>query len=270
MVKTIPEGVRSHKPGHKYIRRIISDFDRYIIYRILFFQTGAFMGDYFIYYGLTLIALIVTLGAQIYISASWSKYSRVASCRGISGAMAARMMLDRYGLRNVGVTKINGNLTDHYDPRSKQIRLSAAVHDGTSIAAVAVACHECGHAVQDSEEYAFLRFRSALVPVTRVSSYLGYIAIVVGILFSSYTFIYVGIIAELVILLFGLVTLPVEFNASRRALAEIKDSNFLVDSEYSGARTMLTAAALTYVAGVIASLLQVLRLIAIFGRKNRR
>ena len=228
------------------------------------------MKDIFIYYGLTAIALIITLGAQFYISVSYSKYSKIAASRGFTGAMAARTVLDRHGLRDVSVSQVAGSLSDHYDPRKKQVRLSNAVYGGSSIASIAVACHECGHAIQDSENYTFMRIRSALVPVTRISSYLGYLAIVIGCIFSSYTLIYIGIIAEVVILLFQLITLPVEINASRRALEEIKELNFLVDREYSGGRTMLTAAALTYVASVVTALLQIFRLLAIFGRRQSR
>ena len=228
------------------------------------------MKDIFIYYGLTAIALIITLGAQFYISVSYSKYSKIAASRGFTGAMAARTVLDRHGLRDVSVSQVAGSLSDHYDPRKKQVRLSNAVYGGSSIASIAGACHECGHAIQDSENYTFMRIRSALVPVTRISSYLGYLAIVIGCIFSSYTLIYIGIIAEVVILLFQLITLPVEINASRRALEEIKELNFLVDREYSGGRTMLTAAALTYVASVVTALLQIFRLLAIFGRRQNR
>ena len=228
------------------------------------------MKDIFIYYGLTAIALIITLGAQFYISVSYSKYSKIAASRGFTGAMAARTVLDRHGLRDVSVSQVAGSLSDHYDPRKKQVRLSNAVYGGSSIASIAVACHECGHAIQDSENYTFMRIRSALVPVTRISSYLGYLAIVIGCIFISYTLIYIGIIAEVVILLFQLITLPVEINASRRALEEIKELNFLVDREYSGGRTMLTAAALTYVASVVTALLQIFRLLAIFGRRQNR
>ena len=228
------------------------------------------MKDIFIYYGLTAIALIITLGAQFYISVSYSKYSKIAASRGFTGAMSARTVLDRHGLRDVSVSQVAGSLSDHYDPRKKQVRLSNAVYGGSSIASIAVACHECGHAIQDSENYTFMRIRSALVPVTRISSYLGYLAIVIGCIFSSYTLIYIGIIAEVVILLFQLITLPVEINASRRALEEIKELNFLVDREYSGGRTMLTAAALTYVASVVTALLQIIRLLAIFGRRQNR
>lgn len=228
------------------------------------------MDNIYLYYGLTVVALIITLSAQLFISASYAKYSKLLSRRGISGAEAARMMLNHYGLYDVSITQVPGSLTDHYHPKKKQVNLSNSVYNGTSIASVAVACHECGHAVQDSEGYSFMRIRSSLVPITRISSYLGYFAILIGCVFSSYSFIYIGIIAEVVILLFQLVTLPVEINASKRALKEIKEEHLLFDEEYSGGKIMLIAAALTYVASVITSLLQIARLLAIFGKKKRK
>lgn len=229
------------------------------------------MNETMIYYGLTLLALIITLGAQMFISASYSKYSKVRTKRGLTGGQAARLMLDRNGLRDVTVTPVEGTLTDHYDPRKKTVRLSRNVYSGNSVAAVAVACHECGHAVQDSKGYAMMKIRSALVPVTNLASRAGYIAILVGLIFGSYTFVYAGILAEAVILLFQLVTLPVEINASRRALAQIKDSGLLAVDEYPQGRTVLAAAALTYVAGVVSVLLQILRLVILFGgRRDRR
>lgn len=229
------------------------------------------MNDTMIYYGLTLIALVITMGAQMFISASYSKYSKIRTKRGLTGEQAARLMLDRNGLRDVTVTSVEGTLTDHYDPRKKTVRLSRNVYSGNSVAAVAVACHECGHAVQDSKGYAMMKIRAALVPVTNLASRAGYIAILVGLILGSYTFVYAGILAEAVILLFQLVTLPVEINASRRALAQIKDSGLLAVDEYPQGRTVLAAAALTYVAGVVSVLLQMLRLIVLFGgRRNRR
>ena len=223
--------------------------------------------DFLIYYGLAFVSIIITLGAQIYVSSSYSRYSKVPSSRGITGAQAARYMLDSNGLRNVSVVPVAGTLTDHYDPKTKQVRLSQKNFTEASVAAVAVACHECGHAMQDQEQYAFMRFRSALVPVTRISTYVGYIAILIGCLVFE-PLIYVGIIAEVVILLFQLVTLPVETDASRRALQQIEGSNLLVEGEVKSGKVVLRAAAMTYVASVITSLIQVLRLLAIFRRRD--
>ena len=224
--------------------------------------------DILIYYGLPIIAFIITLGAQIYISSTYSKFSKVAAARGITGAEAARAMLDRHGLRDVAIAAVSGTLTDHYDPKTKVVRLSQSNYSSSSVAAVSVACHECGHAIQHAENYSLMRFRSSLVPVTQISSYVGYIAILIGCIFGSLRIIYIGILAEMVILLFQLVTLPVEIDASRRALADITESYLLYAEEYDGSKKVLTAAALTYVAGVLSALLQVVRLIAIFGRRR--
>ena len=224
-----------------------------------------------VYYGITAAALIVALGAQLYISAVYAKYSKISSGRAVTGAQAAEMMLRRNGLSGVKVVSAEGTLTDHYDPRTKTVRLSRRVYADNSVASVAVACHECGHALQDSESYAAMRLRSSLVPVTNFASGAGYFSILLGLLLGSYTFIYVGIVAQAVILLFQLVTLPVEINASRRALANIQSCGLLPQEKYSQGKTVLRAAALTYVAGVVTVLLQMARLILIFGSgRNRR
>lgn len=226
------------------------------------------MGNMLVYYGITIAALVITLAAQVFVSSAYSRYSKVMTSRGLTGAEAARLMLDRSGLSDVSVGAVAGNLTDHYDPRTKTVNLSQGIYSGRSVASVAVACHECGHAVQDSKGYALMRLRSALVPVTNLASRAGYIAILIGVLLSSYTIIKIGILAEAVILLFQLVTLPVEINASRRALAGIKEWGFLDEEERPKGRKMLTAAALTYVAGVLSALLQVLRLVLMFRRRD--
>ena len=174
--------------------------------------------DYlFIIYGLPIIALIITLIAQGFVSSSYSKYSKVKNERGITGREAARYLLDKHGLSDINVVETNGYLTDHYDPRSKVIRLSRSVYNDTSIAAVSVACHECGHAIQDKEGYTFLKIRSALVPIVNFSSYAGYFAILFGCLFGALDLIWLGILAEVVMLFFQVITLPVETNASKLA-----------------------------------------------------
>ena len=166
--------------------------------------------DYlFIIYGLPIIALIITLIAQGFVSSSYSKYSKVKNERGITGREAARYLLDKHGLSDINVVETNGYLTDHYDPRSKVIRLSRSVYNDTSIAAVSVACHECGHAIQDKEGYTFLKIRSALVPIVNFSSYAGYFAILFGCLFGALDLIWLGILAEVVMLFFQVITLPV-------------------------------------------------------------
>lgn len=224
--------------------------------------------EYFIMYGLTFIAMIITIGAQCFVSGSYGKYSKIKNDRNITGYEAARLVLDKNGLDDIKVVETSGYLTDHYDPSNKVIRLSSNVYKNASIGAVAVACHECGHAIQDKENYSFLRFRSFLVPFVNFSSYAGYLALLVGMLFGSLNFIWLGIGLECVILLFQIITLPVEINASKRALRELDYSHMLNSNELSGGRTMLTAAALTYVASITTSLIQILRLILMFGRKE--
>lgn len=225
--------------------------------------------DYlFIIYGLPIIALIITLIAQGFVSSSYSKYSKVKNERGITGREAARYLLDKHGLSNIDVVETSGYLTDHYDPRSKVIRLSRSVYNDTSIAAVSVACHECGHAIQDKEGYTFLKIRSALVPIVNFSSYAGYFAILFGCLFGALNLIWLGILAEVVILLFQVITLPVEVDASKRALQELENAKFLNSNELKHGKTMLTAAALTYVASIATTIIQILRLFLMFGRDN--
>lgn len=225
--------------------------------------------DYlFIIYGLPIIALVITLIAQGFVSSSYSKYSKVKNERGITGKEVARYLLDKNGLSEVDVVETTGYLTDHYDPRSKVIKLSRSVYNDASIAAVSVACHECGHAIQDKVGYTFLKIRSALVPVVNFSSYAGYFAILFGCLFGALNLIWVGIFAEVIILLFQIITLPVEVNASKRALQELESANFFNSNELKHGKTMLTAAALTYVASIATTIIQILRLFLMFGRNN--
>ena len=222
--------------------------------------------DYlFINYGLTLIAFLVVIAAQIFVSSSYSKYSKIGNKRKISGAEAARILLDKHGLKNVYVVETKGYLSDHYDPSRKVIRLSTSNFNGESVGAVAVAAHECGHAIQDKENYTFMRIRAALVPLVNFSSFAGYIAIVLGIIFSLINLVWVGIALEIIILIFQLITLPVETNASARALKELESTDLLTPTELTQGKTMLTAAAMTYVASVASTLLEILRLVLIFG-----
>ena len=227
-----------------------------------------FMDYYFISYGLTIGAMIIVLTAQVFVSGCYNKYSKIRNIKGITGGEVARDVLDNNGLGDVDVVETGGNLTDHYDPKRNVARLSRSVYHGDSIASVAVACHECGHAIQDKNGYLFMRIRSSLVPIVNISSYAGYFAIMFGILASSFNLIWTGIILEMVILLFQIITLPVEFDASRRALVELEKYNFLNSDELEQGKVMLTSAALTYVAGVASTLLQILRLILLFGRRD--
>lgn len=224
--------------------------------------------DWMVVYGLTFISLIITMMAQAFVSTSYSKYSKIKNERGITGAEAARYILDKNGLNNVYVVETGGYLTDHYDPTKKVIRLSRNVYRDASIGAVAVACHECGHAIQDKENYKFMRIRSSLVPIVNFSSYAGYFAIMFGLLFSSQNLIWLGIITEIIILLFQVITLPVEINASKRALTELDYSHMFNSKELKQGKTMLTAAALTYVASIATTIIQILRLILMFGRRD--
>ena len=224
--------------------------------------------DWMVVYGLTFISLIITMAAQAFVSSSYSKYSKIKNERGITGAEAARYILDKNGLNNIYVVETGGYLTDHYDPTKKVIRLSRNVYRDASIGAVAVACHECGHAIQDKENYKFMRIRSSLVPMVTFSSYAGYFAIMFGLLFSSQNLIWLGILTEIIILLFQVITLPVEINASKRALTELDYSHMFNSKELKQGKTMLTAAALTYVASIATTIIQILRLILMFGRRD--
>lgn len=219
-------------------------------------------------YGLTIIALVITVSASIFVNVSYKKYSKVMNERAITGCEAARYILDKNDLKNIKVVETKGNLTDHYDPSSKVIRLSTDIYNKASVGAVAVAAHECGHAIQDKDGYTFMRIRSALVPITNFASYAGYFAILIGFIVSSINLIWLGIIMEVVILLFQLVTLPVEINASKRALKELDYSHLLNSKELSKGKVMLTAAALTYVASVMAAVLEILRLLLIVTRSG--
>lgn len=226
------------------------------------------MDYYFINYGLTFIGLIITLAAQAFVSSSYSKYNKIKNKRNITGCEAARAILDKNGLRNVKVQETSGYLSDHYDPSNKVIKLSSSNYHSNSIGAVAVACHECGHAIQDKEGYIFMIIRSQIVPIVNFASYAGYIAIVLGVIFGSTNLIWIGILSEVAILIFQIITLPVEIDASKRALKELDYSHFLDSNELRGGRTMLTAAALTYVASIATTLLQIFRLILLFGRRD--
>lgn len=224
--------------------------------------------NYLISYGLVILGSIITLVAQIFISSCYASYKKVKNDKGITGKDMARYILDKNGLSNIKVVETNGELTDHYDPSGKVIKLSKHIYNDATIASIAVAAHECGHAIQDKEGYLPIRIRAFLVPFVNFSSYAGYIAIVLGIFFGSTNIIWLGIFFELAILLFQIITLPVEINASRRALVQLKEHDAIMKKEVSGSKLMLVAAASTYLASVATTLLQILRLILIFG--NRR
>lgn len=226
------------------------------------------MNDFYIYYGITIITLLITLGASAYIRFNYARFGKILNKKKISGRDAAQAILDKNGLSNVYIVETKGNLTDHYDPGRKVIRLSSEVYHGESISSVAVAAHECGHAIQDKVGYAFMKIRSKLVPIVNISSKAGYIIIIIGIVMQSLNLIWTGIILECAILLFQLVTLPVEIDASKRALNELESLYLLGSEGLSGAKKVLKAAALTYVASVASAALSILRLMLIYG-KNR-
>lgn len=220
-------------------------------------------------YALPLIGFLITFVAQIYVNNSYNKYKFQSLQKNITGKEVARKILDQNGLKNIQIVAIKGNLTDHYDPKKKQVCLSHDIYNGDTIAAASVAAHECGHAIQDKEKYLFLRIRSAIVPFVNFSTKIGYGVIIIGIIFGFTKIALIGLILLLAMLLFQIVTLPVEFNASKKAKKQLINLNLIDDTELSDSKTMLNAAALTYVASLITTLLQILRLAMLsFGRRD--
>ena len=215
-------------------------------------------------------ALIFSLIAQLMVKGAFSKYSGVRNSRGYTGADAARAILDRNGLSYIRIEHINGELTDHYDPGANVIRLSDSVYNNDSVAAVGVAAHEAGHAVQYAEGYGPIKVRSAIIPITQFGSNLSTPLVIFGIIFSSNVLITAGILLFCTVVLFQAITLPVEFNASGRALKVLREEHFLDDDEMKGAKSVLTAAALTYVAAMFSALASLARLLLIRNRNNTR
>ncbi|MGI6117964.1 MAG: zinc metallopeptidase [Bilifractor sp.] len=232
------------------------------------------MGGYGYYWGfdwtylLIIVGFIFSLAVQGSMQSTFNKYSRIRSMSGLTGARAAEVILQSEGITNVRIEHISGNLTDHYDPRTKVVRLSDSVFQSTSLAAVGVAAHECGHAIQDARDYAPLRVRSNLVPAANIGSNLSWPLFLIGLIFSIRPLIYVGIVLFCGALLFQLVTLPVELNASHRALQKLQGTGIMRPEELSGSRKVLKAAAMTYVAAVCVSLLQLLRLLILARRDD--
>lgn len=217
-------------------------------------------------YILIIIGVIITLAASAKMNSAFRRYSRVRSHSGLTGAQAATKILNYAGIYDVVVERVSGNLTDHYDPRSKVLRLSDATYNATSVAAIGVAAHECGHAMQDKEAYAPLKLRGSLVPVANIGSNLSWVFIILGIVMgANQTLLNIGILLFSLAVIFQLVTLPVEFNASSRALRVLKDSVMMYDDEVEDTRKVLSAAALTYVASAAAAILSLLRLVILFG-----
>ncbi|MGX4598753.1 zinc metallopeptidase [Faecalimicrobium sp. JNUCC 81] len=212
-------------------------------------------------------AILFTMYAQFKVSSTTSKYLRVNAQRGYSGEQVARKILDSNGLYNVSIEMVRGHLSDHYDPRRKVVRLSQDIYYGTSITSISVAAHECGHAIQHAKGYMPLNFRSALVPVVNFSSNISWLLIALGFIMRG-PFLQIGILLFAASVLFQLVTLPVEFNASNRAVVQLANLGIVDDREKKQSRDVLTAAALTYVAAALTSVLQLLRLLAIANRNN--
>lgn len=227
------------------------------------------------YVVLVLPCVIFAMWASSSVNSTFNKYSKQYSSRGITGAQAAERVLRANGVTGVRIERVAGNLTDHYDPKTNVIRLSDNVYASTSTAAIGVACHEAGHAVQYAQNYGPIKLRAAIIPVTNIGSKLAMPLILIGLLLSflglvSFVFVYLGIACFGLSLVFQLVTLPVEYNASRRAMQTIESSEILTAEEQKGAKKTLSAAALTYVAATAVSLAQLLRLLLIFGGNRRR
>lgn len=219
---------------------------------------------------IVLPALIFTLWAQIKVNSSFNKYSAVRVRSGLTGERAARIILDANGLQHVKIERVRGSMTDHYDPRTNTVRLSETVGDVSSIAAIGVAAHEVGHAIQHAKGYFPIKVRTAIIPVTRFGSMLAMPLFILGLILANDVFLLFGIVLYATVTLFQLVTLPVEFNASRRALATLKARDMLYGEELKGARSVLSAAAMTYVAALATSLLTLLRLLVIAGGAGNR
>ena len=220
-------------------------------------------------YFLLIIGMLLSMAASARVKSTFAIYSRVRSTSGLTGADAARRILHMAGITDVTVVPIAGSLTDHYDPRNKQLALSQDVYDRTSVAAIGVAAHECGHAIQDAQNYVPLNLRSAIVPVANIGSTLSWPLFLAGLILSIRPLLTLGILLFSFAVLFQLVTLPVEFNASARALKMLGSSGMLGTDEVKGAKKVLTAAALTYVAALASSILQLLRLIILAGGRDR-
>lgn len=210
---------------------------------------------------LVIIVILIPLIAQIGVSSNYQKYKRVKNTKELTGYDVARKILDENGLEDIYIVETRGELTDHYDSTKKVVRLSSDIYHGKTVAAMSVASHECGHAIQDKDGYTFMRIRSAIFPIVNVATSISYWIILLGFLFELLDLIYIGIALTCLGLLFQIVTLPVEFDASKRAGVFLKEYNLATEDESKGVKKMLGAAAMTYVAGVLASALQILRLI---------
>ena len=221
-------------------------------------------------YILIIIGVLLSLAASTKVKSTFGRYSQVRSLSGLTGAQTAERILRQAGIYDVGIARVSGDLTDHYDPSSKTLRLSDSVYGSTSVAAVSVAAHECGHAIQHANAYAPLTIRSAIIPAANIGSAISWPLILIGLLIPRVDYlITLGIILFSLVVVLQFVTLPVEFNASRRAMAILEGSGYLYPDELKGARSVLTAAAMTYVAAMVSASLQLLRLVLLFGNRRR-
>ena len=227
------------------------------------------MGFDWYYLVLVVPAMLLALWAQFKVNSTFRRYAQVPSLRQLTGAQAAETVLRQNGVTGVRIERVSGNLTDHYDPRQNVIRLSDGVYGSTSCAAIGVAAHEAGHAVQYAQEYTPIKVRQAIIPVTRIGSMMSWPLLIIGLVLSSGILIDIGLLLFSAVTLFQLVTLPVEFNASSRALKALEEGHLLTDEELVGAKRTLSAAAMTYVAALAVSLAQLLRLILISRSRNR-
>lgn len=223
---------------------------------------------YIIGYLLVIVGVIIMALAQMKVSSAYNKYSRIENCRHLTGRDVAYEILNQHGLSDVQIYEVKGHLTDHYNPTNLTLNLSREIYHGTSIAALAVAAHECGHALQHQEGYKPLTFRNRIIPVCNISQTIGWVAIILGLLIGRSTIAWLGVLLMSLMLLFQIVTLPVEFDASARALSILND-RYLTDEEYPGAKKMLTAAALTYVAAMLSTLLSLLRIVLMVMSRDR-
>lgn len=217
---------------------------------------------------LSIVAVIIVLWAQVNINFTYGKYKQKSNKKGLSGQETARKILDANGLSDIYIVETNGNLSDHYDPNRKVVRLSKDIFHGTSIAAISVAAHECGHAIQDKDNYVFMKIRSMLVPIVNIVSYLGYFGLIVSILAGITGYLKLSILVLFATLVFQLVTLPVEFDASKRAGIELEKLDIVEASEKKHCMKMLKAAALTYVASLISTLLNLLRIVLMLASRK--
>lgn len=217
---------------------------------------------------LAIIGFVIVILAEVKIKNSYNKYKNTKCNSDLSGQEVARIILDNNNLSNIHVVEVKGNLTDHYDPSRKVIRLSSEVFHGTSIASVSIAAHEVGHAIQDKENYFLFNLRSMIVPIVNFITYIGYFVSIIAILVSITGYLKIGILIILATLVFQLVTLPVEFDASKRALIQLKKNNIVTEDEKKGSKDMLFAAAMTYVASFVSTILNLLRLIIILNDRD--